>query len=55
MSKQYEVIIDVTILETYYVTAPNKQEAYDRAVHESSEVAKGGIAKLFEVNIVREK
>lgn len=49
MSKKYEVMLDVVLLETHYVEANSEDDAYEEAVRASNAVAKGGEAKLFQV------
>lgn len=46
---EYKVMLDITLLETLYVEAENKEEAIEQAKRESNFVAEGGDAQVFEV------
>lgn len=46
---EYKVILDVTLTETCYVEAESEAEAIEQAKRDSTFVAEGGDAHVFEV------
>lgn len=46
---EYQVMLDVTLLETIYVEAESEQEAIEQAKRVSNFVAEGGDAQVFGV------
>lgn len=49
MSKQYQVMLSITMTEMHYINANSKKAAIKQAMQESDAVAAGGDAEVFEI------
>lgn len=52
MSKEYEVVLSITLTESHFVEADNPNEALEQAVSESNAVAEGGDYEVFSLEEV---